>query len=49
MSLDYIHQKSLKSLGLWPPNRYEVVISNEVLKGDFGQGAAKISEVKAGV
>ena len=37
-----------KSLGLWSPNRYEIDLSNEVLDIDFGQGAAKISEVKVG-
>ena len=37
-----------KSLGLCPPNKYEVDLSNEVLNIDFGQGAAKISEVKVG-
>ena len=31
------------------PNRYEIDLSNEVLKIYFGQGAAKISEVKVGV
>ena len=30
-------------------NRYEIDISNEVLNIDFGQGDAKIPEVKAGV
>ena len=30
------------------PNRYEVDLLNEVLNIDFGQGAAKISEVKVG-
>ena len=29
-------------------NRYEMDLSNEVLNIDFGQGAAKISEVKVG-
>ena len=38
-----------KSLGLCPPNRYEIDLSNEVLKIYFGQGAAKIPEVKSGV
>ena len=46
MSRDYIHQKSLKSLALWPPNRYEVDLLNEVLDINFGQGAARISDVK---
>ena len=40
---------SFKSLGLWSPNRYEIDLLNEVLNIDFGQGAAKISEVKVGV
>ena len=30
------------------PNKYEVDLSNEVLNIDFGQGPAKISEVKVG-
>ena len=34
--------------GLCPPNKYEVDLSNEVLNIDFGQGTAKISEVKVG-
>ena len=37
-----------KSLWLCPPNKYEVDLSNEVLNIDFGQEAAKISEVKVG-
>ena len=32
-----------------PPNRYVINLSNEVLNLDFGQGTAKISEVKIGV
>ena len=40
---------SLKSLELWPPNKHEVDLSIEVLNIDFGQGTAKISEVKVGV
>ena len=40
--------KSFKSLGLWSPSRYEVDLLYEVLNIDFGQGAAKISEVKFG-
>ena len=48
MSQDYTHQKSFKSLGLCPPNRYEIDLSNEVLNIDFDQGAAKIPEVKVG-
>ena len=31
------------------PNRYEIDLLNEVLNVDFGQGAAKILEVKVGV
>ena len=31
------------------PNRYEIDLSNEVLNFDFGQGAAKIPEVKVEV
>ena len=38
----------VKSLGLCPPNKYEVDLSNEVPNIDFDQGAAKISEVKVG-
>ena len=38
----------LKALFL-SPNRYEIDLSNEVLNIDFGQEAAKISEVKVGV
>ena len=49
LSQDYTHQNSFKSLGLCLPNRYEVDLLNEVLNIDFGQGAAKISEVKVGV
>ena len=30
------------------PNRYELDLSNEVLKIHFGQGAVKLSEVKFG-
>ena len=30
------------------PNRYVMDLSNEELKIDFGQGAAKISDVKVG-
>ena len=48
MSQDYTHQKSFKSLGLCPPNRYKIDLSNEVLNIDFGQGAAKIPGVKVG-
>ena len=40
---------SLKSPELWSPDRYEIDLSYEVLNIDFGQGAAKISEVKVGV
>ena len=49
MSQDYIPEKSFKNLGLWSPNKYEIDLSNEVLNIDFGQGAAKIPEVKVGV
>ena len=34
--------------GLLAPNRYELDLSNEVLNIHFGQGTAKISEVKVG-
>ena len=40
---------SCYDLGLLASNRYEIDLSNEVLNIDFGQGAAKISEVKVGV
>ena len=36
-------------IALLAPNRYESDLSNEVLKIDFGQGAAKIPKVKVGV
>ena len=49
MSHDWRPSESLKSLELYPPNRYEVDLSNELPNIDFGQGAAKISEVKVGV
>ena len=39
---------SFKRLGLLSLNRCEIDLSNEVLNIDFGQGAAKISEVKFG-
>ena len=39
---------SCHGFGLLAPNRYEVDFSNEVLNIDFGQGAAKLSEVKVG-
>ena len=42
------HVKSFKRFGLYSPNRSEIDLSNEVLNIDFGQGAAKISEVKVG-
>ena len=48
LSHDYIPKKSFKSLGLSSPNRHEINLSYEVLNIDFGQGAAKISEVKVG-
>ena len=41
-------QKSCHALGLLAPNRYELDLSNEVLNIHFGQGTAKISEVKVG-
>ena len=37
------------SFGLWFSNRYKIDLSNEVLNIDFGQGAAKIPDVKLGV
>ena len=36
------------ALELLAPKKYETDLSNEVLNIDFGQGAAKISEVKVG-
>ena len=35
-------------LGLQATNRYKVDLSNEALNIDFGQGAAKVLEVKVG-
>ena len=49
MSQEYIPEKSFKSLGLWSPNRYETDLLVNGLNIDFGQKAAKISEVKVGV
>ena len=37
---------SSQCLGLLASNRYEVDLSNEVLNIDFGEGTAKILEVK---
>ena len=34
---------------LYSPNRYEIDLSVDILNIDFGQGAAKILEVKVGV
>ena len=48
MSRDYIPEKSFRNLGFLAPNRYVIDLSNEVQNIDFGQGAAKISEVKVG-
>ena len=42
------HPQSFNSLGLQSPRRYEIELSYEVLNIDFGQGAAKISDVKVG-
>ena len=39
---------SCHRLGLLAPNGYEVDLSNEILNIDFGQGGAKISDVKVG-
>ena len=41
--------KSFKNFWLWPPNRYEIDLSNEVLNIDFDQEVAKIPEVKVGL
>ena len=41
-------QKSCHVLGLPSPNTYGMNFSNEELKINFGQAAAKISEVKVG-
>ena len=46
--ITYVKSHS-KALGFLSPNRYEIDLSNEVLNSDFGQGAAKIPEVKVGV
>ena len=48
LSQDYVPLKSFKSLGLWSPNKHKVDLSYEALNIDFGQEAAKISEVKVG-
>ena len=40
--------KSFHGLDFLAPNRYVIDLSNEVLIIDFGQGAAKILEVKVG-
>ena len=48
MGQDYIPQKLFKSLRLLSPNRYEMDLLNEALIINFGQGTAKISEVKVG-
>ena len=44
-----ICHKLFHGLGLVAPKKYEIDLSNEVLKIDFGQGATKISKVKVGV
>ena len=41
-------RKSFHSLGHLVPNRYELDLPNEVIYIYFGQGVAKISEVKVG-
>ena len=41
-------KNSCHNLGLQYPNRYVIDLLNEVLNIDFGQGVAKISEVKLG-
>ena len=43
-----MYEKSFKRLGLCSSNRYEIDLSNEVLKIDFGLEPAKILEVKVG-
>ena len=48
LSEDYIPLQPFKSLGLWSPNRYEINLLYEILYIDFGQGAAKITEVRFG-
>ena len=48
LSRDYIHWKSFHGLVLLDPSKYEIDISNQVVNIDFGQGAAKVSEVKVG-
>ena len=37
---------SFHGIGFLAPNRYVMDLLNEVLNIDFGQGAAKISEVR---
>ena len=46
--ITYVKSHS-KAFGFLSPNRYEIDLSNEVLNIDFGQGAAKVPEVKVGV
>ena len=46
MSQDYIHEKFFHGLELQAKKKYEIDLSNEVLNIDFGQGVAKILEVK---
>ena len=43
-----LQSQNFNSIGLWSPNRYEIDLSNEVLNTNFGQGAAKVPEVKVG-
>ena len=46
MSHVYIHEKFFMALDFLDPKKSEIDLSNEVLKIDFGQEAAKTSEVK---
>ena len=46
LSQDFIPKKSCHGLGFLAPNRYEKDLSKKVLNIHFGEGAAKIFEVK---
>ena len=43
-----MYSKSCDGLDFLAASRYVMDLSNEILNIDFGQGAAKISEVKVG-
>ena len=44
-----VYVKSYATALALSPNRYVIDLSNEVLNINFGQGAAKIPEIKVGV